>query len=322
MSNLVKISSVTKKLVIALLGGFLLLFLAFHMCANLCILRNDGGDWYSQFCHFMGTNIFVKVFELVLLAVLVFHIICTIIITLQNKKARPVGYRHASKSKTSKGSKLMIYTGIVILLFLVLHFFNFYFVKIGVTDGIYMVKTEEVNSQELNALQECARYGMSPEEFIAANEQQVQAMAAQLDPEQMSRVTEQLDNMKRALPVLAFMEKVVTSDDMLSEDGKWIHKISKEDKKMLSEALPKAEIEPDFYYQARDLFGNPLYAIVYLACFVFLWLHMRHAFESAFQTLGLTNYTWYPIISVIGIIFAWVICLGFAIVPLYVLFVL
>lgn len=319
MSNLVKISSITKKLVIALLGGFLLLFLAFHMCANLCILRNDGGLWYSQFCHFMGTNIFVKVFEIVLMAVLLFHIICTVVITLQNKKARPVGYQHASKTKTSKGSKLMIWTGIVIFLFLIVHFFNFYFVKIGVTEGIYMAKTEEIQTPQVSTvLQQSAAYGMSPEEFVSANEQQLQMMQGKVDEQTMQQYTDQVAKMREALPVVDFLNNI--QPEQLSEDGKWIHKISKEDKRALKEAVPEIEIEPDFYYQARDLFKNVIYVLFYLACFVALWFHMRHAFESAFQTLGLTNYTWYPIISVIGIIYAWVICLGFALVPLYVFF--
>ncbi len=318
MSNLVKISSVTKKLVIALLGGFLLLFLAFHMCANLCILRNDGGLWYSQFCHFMGTNIFVKVFEVVLLAVVLLHIVFTIIITLQNQKSRPVGYRHASKSKTSKGSKLMIWTGIVIVLFLIVHFFNFYFVKIGVTEGIYMAKTEDLQTPQVSAvLQQSQAYGMTPEDFVSANEQQLQMMSSQLDEQMLQQYTDQVEKMRQALPIVTFLSNI--DEDQISEDGKWIHKISKEDKRALKEAVEDIELEPDFYYQARDLFGNIWYVLFYLACFVALWFHMRHAFESAFQTLGLTNYTWYPIISVIGIIYAWVICLGFALVPLYVL---
>ena len=318
MSNLIKISSVTKKLVIALLGGFLLLFLAFHMCANLCILRNDGGLWYSQFCHFMGTNIFVKVFEVVLLAVVLLHIVFTIIITLQNQKSRPVAYHHVSKTKTAKGSKIAIWTGLLILAFLVLHFCNFYFVKMGVTEGIYMAKTEDLQTPQVSAvLQQSQAYGMTPEEFVSANEQQLQMMSSQLDEQTLQQYTDQVTKMRQALPVVTFLSNI--DEDQISEDGKWIHKISKEDKRALKEAVEDIELEPDFYYQARDLFNNGLIVLLYLAFFVVLWFHMRHAFESAFQTLGLTNYTWYPIISVIGIIYAWVICLGFALVPLYVL---
>lgn len=319
MSNLVKISSITKKLVIALVGGFVLLFLAFHMCANLLVLRDDGGLWYSQFCHFMGTNIFVKIAEPILLLIILLHIVLTIIITLQNKKARPIGYKQPQRSRTDKGSKIMIWTGLLILCFLALHLSQFYMVKKDVTKGVYMVKADEVFTQEVSLLQSSAQYGMSPEEFVMANRTQLDQMGATLDPEMLKKYEEQVDAMERAIPVMGFIDRVTSRDDMLSRDGEWIHKINYDDYEMLKEALPDAEVEPDFYYQARNLFHNPLYVLIYVACFVVLWFHMRHAFPSAFQTLGLTNYTWYPIIRVLGIIYAWIICLGFAIVPLSVL---
>ena len=166
-------------------------------------------------------------------------------------------------------------------------------------------------------LQQSQAYGMTPEEFVSANEQQLQMMSSQLDEQMLQQYTDQVEKMRQALPIVTFLSNI--DEDQISEDGKWIHKISKEDKRALKEAVEDIELEPDFYYQARDLFNNGLIVLLYLAFFVVLWFHMRHAFESAFQTLGLTNYTWYPIISVIGIIYAWVICLGFALVPLYVL---
>ena len=59
--NLPKIHSISKKICVALLGGFLLIFLLFHASANLLVLRHDDGAWYSAFCHFMGSNYIVKV---------------------------------------------------------------------------------------------------------------------------------------------------------------------------------------------------------------------------------------------------------------------
>ena len=65
--NLPKIHSISKKILVALLGAFLCVFLLFHASANLCILRNDGGAWYNAFCDFMGTNYIIKAFEIILL---------------------------------------------------------------------------------------------------------------------------------------------------------------------------------------------------------------------------------------------------------------
>ena len=317
-NKLVAISSITKKLAASLLGAFLLLFLLFHMCANLLVLREDGGEWYSAFCHFMGTNIFVKVFEVILMATLLFHIVITAMLWLQNQRARgTVRYHVRSRTKTSTGSKVTILTGILILAFLALHFCHFYLVKVDIVKGTYMAKTEAVQTADVATLQQASQqYGMSPEEFVQQYGAQMEAYASQLPPEDAKVMQESIGKIRAAAPVIPFLEKAATQG-MLSKDGKWIHKISKEDKAMLETAL-HAEVEPDFYFMARDLFKKPAYALLYILCFAILWLHLRHAFESAFQTWGLQNYKWFPVINGLGILYAWVVCLGFAIVPVVV----
>jgi succinate dehydrogenase / fumarate reductase cytochrome b subunit len=133
--NLPKIHSITKKIFVALLGVFLSIFLLFHAAANLCILRHDGGAWYNAFCDFMGTNYVVKVFEIILLGAFLLHIVLTMWLAFTNRLARPKGYHKAQRSKTHTGSKLQIWTGILILVCLLLHFMDFYFVKLGLVDG-------------------------------------------------------------------------------------------------------------------------------------------------------------------------------------------
>jgi len=133
--NLPKIHSITKKIFVALLGVFLSIFLLFHAAANLCILRHDGGAWYNAFCDFMGTNYVVKVFEIILLGAFLLHIVLTMWLAFTNRLARPKGYHKAQRSKTHTGSKLQIWTGILILVCLLLHFMDFYFVKLGLVNG-------------------------------------------------------------------------------------------------------------------------------------------------------------------------------------------
>ena len=133
--NLPKIHSISKKIIVALLGAFLSVFLLFHASANLCILRNDGGAWYNAFCDFMGTNYVVKAFEIVLFGALLLHIVLTIWLAITNKIARPKGYHKPQSSKTHTGSKLQIWTGILIIACLLLHFTDFFFVKLGWIDG-------------------------------------------------------------------------------------------------------------------------------------------------------------------------------------------
>lgn len=142
--NIPKIHSISKKILVGALGAFLSFFLLFHASANLLILRNDGGEWYNAFCHFMGTYVIVKVLEIGLFAALLLHAVLAIWLAVTNKMARPVGYKKPTRSKTHEGSKLQMWTGILIFVCLILHFTDFYFVKIGWVKGKYMAETEKV----------------------------------------------------------------------------------------------------------------------------------------------------------------------------------
>lgn len=311
-----KIHSISKKILVALLGGFLLIFLLFHMCANLCVLRNDGGEWYSAFCHFMGTNYIVKVFEIILLGFLGLHILMTLWLWFTNRLARPVRYHQPSKSKTSTGSKIMIISGTLMLLCIGLHFYDFFLTKFGLKNSVsqYMVKTEDLHANEAMQLSNyAAQYGMTPEEFLNFYKEQVNSMGEEMPMDQRQMVEEEIMKLEQNVAVANFM---ASAGDRISEDGKWIKQITPEEKKVLKAADAELDIEPDFYNMAHNLFNKPVISILYLLFFLIVGFHIRHAFESAFQTLGLNNYKYARIIEVLGIIYAWIICIGFAIVPI------
>lgn len=314
--NLPKIHSITKKILVALVGGFLLVFLLFHMTANLFVLRHDDGAWYSAFCNFMGTNWIVKIFEIILLGVFALHILLTLWLQLTNRLARPVRYHEAQKSKTHTSSKLMMWTGILIFAFLITHFCQFYFVKIGWVKGEYMVETEKLQSDEIMGLvQYSSQMGMTPEEFIDAMESE-SAMYADENGDS-EEVEEYLAGMRDKLGVINIVKRA-SDEGNISADGKWIRHLTYDERQTLKKVLPESKPEPDFYFMVRELFHNPLMVLLYLITFVTLFLHMRHAFPSAFQTLGLNNYKYNNIIEWCGRIYAWVICLGFAVVPILV----
>ena len=130
-SSLLQFSSITKKLWMAFLGLFLMVFLVVHLGINLCLLRDDGGQWFMAAAHFMGTNYIIKVFEIVLFAGFILHIFLGILVQVQNWMSRPVRYMVANKSEPPLLSKYMIYTGGIVLFFLIIHFMNFYFIKMG-----------------------------------------------------------------------------------------------------------------------------------------------------------------------------------------------
>lgn len=127
-------SSITKKFVMALAGLFLLTFLPVHLIINLMLLKSEPGS-FNAAAHFMATFPLVKIMEVVLFATILIHITWGIMLQIQNWMARPVGYTHSNKSETSFFSRFMIWTGATILTFLILHFFNFYFIKLGLVKG-------------------------------------------------------------------------------------------------------------------------------------------------------------------------------------------
>jgi succinate dehydrogenase / fumarate reductase, cytochrome b subunit len=132
--NKVLFSSISKKLVMALAGLFLLTFLPVHLFINLMLLKSEP-EPFNKAAHFMATFPPVKIMEVVLIAAILVHVAWGIFLQIQNWLARPIGYVSSNKSETSFFSRFMIWTGATILTFLVLHFFNFFFIKLGFVEG-------------------------------------------------------------------------------------------------------------------------------------------------------------------------------------------
>ncbi|NJO69720.1 MAG: succinate dehydrogenase cytochrome b subunit, partial [Bacteroidetes bacterium] len=76
----------------------------------------------------------------------------------------------------------------------------------------------------------------------------------------------------------------------------------------------------DFYNMAINLFQTPGYSIFYIFCMIILSFHLLHAFQSAFQTMGVNHKKYSPIIKWMGNIYALAIPAGFAVIPVYFLF--
>lgn len=212
-------SSITKKVVMALAGLFLISFLVVHLGINLFLLSSDGGAAFRVGVEFMTTNPVVKIMEYVLMAGFAIHILMGVIIQVQNWMARPVRYKVEGYSHLSFFSKYMIHTGVIVFIFLIIHFINFYFVKLGI---------------------------VSPPEGIG---------------------------------------------------------------------------KEDFYQMAILLFADKFYAILYVVLMIFLGFHLHHAFQSAFQTLGLNHTKYTPFIKAAGTIYSIVVPLGFASIPLFFIFI-
>lgn len=104
-----------QKVIMALAGLFLISFLLVHLGINITVLIPDTNrEIFNKAAHFMSTNPVIKIFEVVLFAGFIIHIIYGIVLQMQNWKARPKGYKVTSYSELSYFSKFMIHTGILV----------------------------------------------------------------------------------------------------------------------------------------------------------------------------------------------------------------
>jgi succinate dehydrogenase / fumarate reductase, cytochrome b subunit len=123
-------SPVGKKIITGITGLGLSLFVLVHMVGNLTFFT--GSAAYNQLAHFINSlSILLYLIEFSLLAIAVFHVVIGITIRLNTLKARPVNYSQlksvGTPSKQSLSSRSMFLTGVVLLVFLVLHLRTFKF---------------------------------------------------------------------------------------------------------------------------------------------------------------------------------------------------
>jgi succinate dehydrogenase / fumarate reductase cytochrome b subunit len=199
----------------ALAGLFLVTFLLVHLGINLLLLSGDGGRAFTEAATFMATNPVIKIFEVVLFGGFLVHMIFGVIVSFRNRASRPIRYQHKNLSETSPFSKYMLHSGIIVFIFLVLHFIDFYFIKVGLV------------------------------------------------------------------------------------------------------APPSGIERHDFYRRSLLLFSNKGYSAIYLVSFLFLGLHLNHAVQAAFQTIGVNHNKYIGTIKVVSILYAIVVAGGFMVIPFW-----
>jgi succinate dehydrogenase / fumarate reductase cytochrome b subunit len=220
-------STLTKKAIMAVVGLFLITFLFIHLGINLTLLipgteSTADREIFNKAAHFMTTFFVMQILEVVLFAGFLIHIIFGFIIQIQNWMARPQRYKVEGWSHTSVFSKFMIHTGIVILIFLVIHLMDFY------------VKA-----------------------------------------------------------------KLLGDVPNVTYDGNTIHDLG---------ALIVLK------------FKNGWFVIGYIVAFLMLAFHLDHAFQSAFQSLGLNHSKYMPFLKRLSDVIAILLGIGFTVIPLVIYF--
>src|SRR5438477_9780670 len=123
-------SSVGKKMIVAITGVVLILFVVGHLLGNLQIFL--GPDWingYSQHLRDLGPLLWaIRIF---LLAAVTIHIYATIQLAIENRCARPVPYIEKEHVKATFASRHMLMSGLIVLAFIIYHIAHF---TVRVTD--------------------------------------------------------------------------------------------------------------------------------------------------------------------------------------------
>lgn len=124
-STLLK-SSIAKKVAMALSGLFLISFLSLHFFINFISVIDE--TTFNEFSHFMGNNGLIQyVMQPVLILGVVFHFVMGFVLELKNRSARPIGYtKYNGSANSSWASRNMIISGLVVLAFLGVHFYDFW----------------------------------------------------------------------------------------------------------------------------------------------------------------------------------------------------
>ena len=120
------LSSVTKKLIMAITGGCLVFFLLFHGTMNLVAIFSPEG--YQAICEFLGANWYAIVGTIGIAALMIFHLIYAFVLSLQNYRARGK-QRYAVTDKqegVSWAAKNMLVIGGIVLLALCLLLVGFW----------------------------------------------------------------------------------------------------------------------------------------------------------------------------------------------------
>ncbi len=129
-------SSVGKKYIMGFTGFFLILYLIIHAGVNSLIFYNDNGQTFNAAAHFLSHNILMRILEVGLFAGFILHIIQGYTLWMQNRKARPTGYK-VSKAPSNGHwySRSMGLLGTFLLLFLIIHLSHFW---LGTKNALYL----------------------------------------------------------------------------------------------------------------------------------------------------------------------------------------
>lgn len=269
-------SSIGKKVFMALTGLFLCTFLVGHLLGNLQLILKTGEEGrraFNEYAYFMGHNPFIKILSYVTYAAVLIHVIDGILLTIQNRKARPVRYAYSKPgANSSSASRSMAILGTLILVFLATHMANFWW-KMKVKEEVPLhTYTLEMKNQMMGAANTELYYTHVP--------------GVQPIPKDPNNIIEKGTDLY-----------IKGTNVKVAEGYRDLH-----------------TLVMDFFSKSKN--EGALFAVLfYVISMVVLAYHLLHGFQSAFQSLGINHPKYTPLIKKLGVAFAIIVPLLFAIIP-------
>ncbi|MBI2260034.1 MAG: succinate dehydrogenase cytochrome b subunit [Flavobacteriia bacterium] len=274
-------SSIAKKYWMALTGLFLCLFLLGHLLGNLQLFSTteEGRRAFNEYAYFMTHNPLIKVMSYMTYLSILFHAIDGILLTIQNKKARPINYAYNNSGANSKwASRNMALLGSVLMLFIIIHMANFWW-KMKHSSDPFPLHTFTVDIQ--------SPAGKQSQEFYYAKNGNLIPKSPEIEVKNGNELYSKQVNVKIAEGYKDLYSLVYSF---------FGHKKNGFDTNEY--ALP--------------------FLILYVVSMLVLSFHLMHGFSSAFQSLGLNHRGYNQIIKTIGKAFAFIVPVLFAIIPIYI----
>lgn len=272
-------SSIVKKYWMALTGLFLCLFLAGHLAGNLQLIFGTSLQ-FNEYALFMTTNPAVKLLSYLTYISIIFHAIDGIMLTIQNKKARPIGYAKTDGSSSSFASRNMAVLGTVILVFIATHMVNFWAKMHFDKNMPLMVKTIEIQP------------GV-PQDFYVGRS------TGQYYP--VDQVGKEGEVIQAGLP----------QKQLVIKNGTELYNPQVN--------VKMGDLYKDLHKLTLDFFKDAKYGLFftigYVLAMIALSFHLWHGFQSAFQSIGVNSSKLTPVIKFFGKAFAIIVPLLFAIIP-------
>ncbi|MFM6946428.1 MAG: succinate dehydrogenase cytochrome b subunit [Flavobacteriales bacterium] len=269
-------SSIGKKVFMALTGLFLCTFLVGHLLGNLQLILKTGEEGrraFNEYAYFMGHNPFIKILSYVTYAAVLIHVVDGLLLTVQNRKARPVRYAYSKPgANSSSASRSMAILGTLILVFLATHMANFWW-KMKVKEEVPLhTYTLEMKNQMMGAANTELYYTHVP--------------GVQPIPKDPNNIVEKGTDLY-----------IKGTNVKVAEGYRDLH-----------------TLVMDFFSKSKN--EGALFAVLfYVISMIVLAYHLLHGFQSAFQSLGINHPKYTPLIKKLGVAFAIIVPLLFAIIP-------